>query len=142
MNILTIKKEIVLKAPTTKVFDALTDPEQITGYWPLHSVTSSHTVSGPIIFKGEVAGSPFTDYGVIEKFDRPRFFKYNYWSDNHGTVDLPENRMTIEYVLRPQENGSVLSLTHTNLLTSERQAMMSEVWDFLLSRLKSYVENV
>jgi len=140
MSVLTIEKQIRISAPAGKVFAALTDPEQIIQYYPILSVTSSQEVSGHILFKGEVDGTPFTDYGIIEILDRPQRFKYRYWSDNHGTVDTPENRMVIDYQLTGDADDTVLTLTHSNLLSADRQAMMAQVWDFLLGCLKNYVE--
>lgn len=140
MSILTIEKQIRIAAPAGKVFDALSDPEQIVRYYPIKSVTSSQEVAGPVLFNGEVDGKPFTDYGMIEILERPQRFRYHYWSDNHGTVDTPENRMIIDYQLSSDGGDTVLTLTHSNLLSTHRQAMMMPVWDFLLGCLKNYVE--
>ncbi|MGR8932204.1 MAG: SRPBCC family protein [Gammaproteobacteria bacterium] len=141
MSILTIEKQIRIAAPTSKVFDALSDPEQIVQYYPIKSVTSSQEVSGPILFKGEVDGAPFTDYGIIEILERPQRFRYHYWSDNHGTADTPENRMVIDYQLSCDGDDTLLTLIHSNLLSADRQAMMTPVWDFLLGCLKNYAES-
>jgi len=46
--------------------------------------------------------------------DRPQGFRYNCWSDNLNTADLPQNRV----------------------------AMVSQAWEFLLARLQRYVEDV
>lgn len=140
MSFLTIEKQIRIAAPASKVFDALSDPEQIVRYYPIKSVTSSQEVSGPILFSGEVDGAPFTDYGIIEILERPQRFRYHYWSDNHGTADTPENRMIIDYQLSNNGDDTVLMLTHSNLLSVHRQTMMDQVWDFLLGSLKSYIE--
>lgn len=140
MSVLTIEKQIRIAAPASKVFDALSDPEQIVQYYPIKSVTSSQEVSGAILFKGEVDGKPFTDYGMIEILDRPQRFRYHYWSDNHGTADTPENRMSIDYQLSCDGDDTVLTLTHSNLLSTDRQATMTPAWDFLLGGLKNYLE--
>lgn len=136
----TVHKEVVLEASTTRVFDALTDPTQIVAYWPLTSVESSREVGGPIVIKGDTEAGPFTDHGVIEAFDRPRHFRYNYWSDNHGTQDTPANRMSIDYAISPVGDHSLLSVTHANLGTAERHALMTDAWDFLIAQLKEHVE--
>ncbi|MDD1622690.1 MAG: SRPBCC domain-containing protein [Methylococcaceae bacterium] len=138
--LLTIQKEIHITASPTLVYDAITDPNKIVSYYPIEAVRSDNQVGGQIIFEGKIGEAPFTDYGVIEVFDRPREFKYSYWSDNHGTARLPENHMSIQYLLSGNEDGTRLILEHANLLTEERRAKMAGIWDYLLTQLKSYVE--
>lgn len=139
MAALELRKSIALAAPAAAVFDALTTPASLVAFWPFTSVESEGVAGGRITFRGD-AGGPFTDHGVIEAFERPSRFRYRYWSDNHGTEDLPTNRMVIDYAIRPDGEGCVLEVHHANLLASERLAMMDGVWDFLLGRLKAHVE--
>lgn len=137
-----LKKTITLKANSAVVFDALTIPEQIIQYYPVLSVDSEQKESGSFILKGEVNGSPFTDYGVIEALDKPKSYSYRYWSDNHGTERVAANHMKISYSIEEKGDGSQLTLSHENLLTEDRQNEMSVVWDFLLAELKKFVEKV
>ena len=140
MSTLVIEKSVEINAAPEVVFAALTDPERITDYYPLDAVHSERKAGGSIIFAGEYADRPFTDYGTIEVFDAPREFRYRYWSDNHGTERTPENHMTIQYLLEEAGGRTLLRLRHHNLLTNERHSMMSGVWDYLLALLKSYAE--
>lgn len=140
MNTLTINKKIQINASPLAVFDAITDPNKITGYYPIDSVRSEGVAGGSIIFSGKNDGQIFTDYGTIKSFNSPHEFSYTYWSDNHGTVRTPDNHMTIQYLLSGEKNITTLILKHENLLTDERRANMNNVWDFLLNQLKAYVE--
>ena len=81
-----------------------------------------------------------SDLSVIEAFEPARHFRYRYWSTNHGTEDRPENRMVVDYRLQAEGEGCRLSVTHENLLSSERAAMMDGVWDYLLGQLRAHVE--
>lgn len=137
---LRVRKEVVLAAPPARVFAALVDPSQLTAYWPFTAVESAGVVGGTIVFHGEVAGQAFTDSGVIEAFEPACHFRYRYWSTNHGTEDRLENRMVVDYRLQSDGEGCRLSVTHENLLASERVAMMDGVWDFLLGQLRAHVE--
>jgi len=137
---ITVQKEIQIDANPMQVFDAISDPNKIVQYYPVDAVRSDNRSGGQIIFEGKVDGHAFTDYGVIDVFDPPREFRYSYWSDNHGTERLPENHMTIRYLLSGTEQGTRLILEHKNLLTEDRRNMMIGIWDFLLAQLKSYVE--
>lgn len=140
--IYSLKKTIAVEADCGEVFDALTIPAQILQYYPVKSVDSELKEQGDFILKGEVNGSPFTDYGLIEVFNKPKEFAYLYWSDNHGTDKVDENYMRIRYTIEKLENGSQLTLSHENLLTENRHREMMAVWDFLLAELKKFVERV
>ena len=135
-----LRKEIWLDADAARVFAALVEPGQLTRYWPFREVVSSGAVGGSIVFRGEAGGVPFTDHGVIEVLQPPHRFRYRYWSDNHGTEDVPANHMAVDYRLAPEGEGCRLVVSHENLLSAERSAMMDGAWDYLLSRLKEHVE--
>ena len=85
MDTFTIEKEIKINSPIEDVFSSLTDSEEIVKYFPLKSVKSEWEEGKEVLYKGEVNGVPFTDYGVIEKLSSPSIYRYRYWSDNHGT---------------------------------------------------------
>jgi uncharacterized protein YndB with AHSA1/START domain len=137
-----VETQISIAAPIGAVFDALTDPAQIVQYYPLASVYSERCVGGAFVCVGSVEGVTFTDYGIIEILGSPYRFRYNYWSDNHGTPDKAENRMIIDYQLYGDANGTELKLSHINLLTAERHGTMAKTWGWLLGRLKRHVETV
>ncbi|BDA70516.1 hypothetical protein CAL7716_046820 [Calothrix sp. PCC 7716] len=67
-------------------------------------------------------------------------FQYTYWSDNHGTERTPENHLTICYTLHQAENRTNLKLEHKNLKSEKMYLEMLNVWDFLLSNLKNFLE--
>ena len=94
-----IEKQIALKAPIESVFSALTNSEEIPEYFPLKSVESIWEVGSEVLYKGDINGVPFTDFGVIEKLTSPTEYRYRYWSDNHGIDRTEENHLTISYYL-------------------------------------------
>jgi len=137
----TIKKEVFIDAPVERVFSALTSSLEIPQFYPLKSVESTWEVGADVLYKGEVEGAPFTDYGVIEQLDAPRVYRYRYWSDNHGTQRVAENFISIDYQLAPADNGARLTLLQSNIKSTELyQIMDTQVWDFLLGSLKKYLE--
>ena len=141
MKVFTIEKEIELKAPIESVFSALTNSDEIPKFFPLKSVESTWEVGNEVLYKGEVNGNPFTDYGVIEKLSFPITYQYRYWSDNHGTDRVDENYLTINYSLKESSEGTLLSLKQSNIKSPELYELMNgQVWDFLLGSLKEYIE--
>lgn len=133
---LSITKAIEINHHASNIFDALTQAPKILEYFPLKSATIAGTVGGEVVLEGE----GFIDYGVILAFKRPYLFSYGYWSTNHGTENLLENRMKITYRLQSQGDSTLVEVVHDNLLTLERERIMLGVWDYLLGNLKNYCE--
>lgn len=136
-----IEKTIEISAPKTRVFEALTSCSEIPKYYPLNEVISTWEVGAEVLYKGEVNGSSFTDHGVIETLNKPSFYSYRYWSDNHGTECTPENHIVISYALTEKAEGTELKLVQSNIRSEELYNLMNtQVWDFLLGSLKQYLE--
>jgi len=138
---LTIEKKIVINATQNTIYQALTDSEKIIQFFPLKQVVSDWLVGEPVLYKGEINAQPFTDFGVIELLEVNKKYQYRYWSDNHGTSNIPENYLTICYELKKINESTELSVLQTNLPSKQMQQVMDElVWPQLLSSLKAYVE--
>ena len=140
MKRLSIEKSLFINVPPRILFEALTNSDGIIQYYPLQEVISDWKVGGEIIFKGSNEGKNFIDYGTIDDLILDRKFQYTYWSDNHGTERTPENHLTICYTLSQVDNGTILKLEHKNFRSEAMYSEMLNVWDFLLSNLKNFVE--
>lgn len=136
-----IEKVIQIGAPKALVFEALTSCSEIPKYYPLNEVVSTWEVGAEVLYKGEVNGSQFIDHGVIESLNKPSFYSYRYWSDNHGTERTSENHIVISYALAEIPEGTELKLVQSNIRSEELYNLMeTQVWDFLLGSLKEYLE--
>jgi uncharacterized protein YndB with AHSA1/START domain len=143
MNGFTINKTIFIKTSVGDVFDALTSSDKIVQYFPLKKVISNWKLGSEVLYKGEIEGNEFTDYGTITELTAPTKYSYSYWSDNHGTERTPENHLIISYTLTSINNGTQLELQQLNIKSEELFNIMNTVvWDSLLSSLKNYMENV
>lgn len=140
MTPFSIYKQISIDAPPSIIFDALTNSDKIVQYYPLKEVRSTWEVGSEIILEGSNGDRDFTDFGTIEILLPDRKFQYSYWSDNHGTARVEENYLTICYTLHKTDNKTNLELEHKNLKSETMYLQMLDVWDFLLSKLKQYVE--
>ncbi|WP_019507095.1 SRPBCC domain-containing protein [Pleurocapsa sp. PCC 7319] len=140
MEIFSIEKTLLINAPTNEVFDALTNSNKIVQYYPLEEVISDWQVDSEIICKGNVDGNSFSDYGKIDVLLPNEKFQYTYWSTNHGTERTSQNYVTICYSLSEQDNGTTLTLEQKNIQSEPIYLQMLQVWDFLLSNLKNFVE--
>ena len=138
----TIKKGILIQATPEFVFDKLIRSEDIVKYFPLKEVISDWNVGCEVLYKGEIDGQPFTDFGRIECLDRPKRYHYTYWSDNHGTERTPENHVSIRYQLSSKGKGTHLLLEQGNLPSEEMFKLMDAiVWDSLLDSMRAYIES-
>jgi uncharacterized protein YndB with AHSA1/START domain len=135
-----IEKELSIDAPPSLIFEALTNSDKIVQYYPLKEVISTWETGSEIILKGSNGNKDFTDYGEIDILLPSEKLQYTYWSDNHGTDRVPENYLTICYTLHEVDDGTKLELEHKNLQSEKMYLEMLNVWDFLLLRLKDFVE--
>ena len=88
---------------------------------------STWEVGSEVLYKGEVNGCPFIDYGVIEKYRFPIEYQYRYWSDNHGTERINENYLTISYNLAESPEGTHLSVRQSNIRSPEMYDLMNSL---------------
>jgi len=138
----SITKQIIIKASPEKVFATLTSSDEIPKYYPLNEVISSWQVGDSVHYKGEISGQAFTDYGVITELKHPEVYSYRYWSDNHGTENIPDNHLTINYTLLLVNGTTQLTLVQDNIKSEEMfNVMNTVVWDMLLNGLKEYLES-
>lgn len=136
-----ISKYVDISKPISFVFEALTDSSKIIKFYPLIEVLSEWKKGSEVLYKGELEGVPFTDYGTITSLVTPNEFSYVYWSDNHGTERTEENLVSITYKLAVVKKGTRVTIFQSNLPNQELyEAMDNFVWDFLLGSLKSYLE--
>ena len=118
----------------------LTNSDEIIRYFPLKPVILNWRKGSEILYKGEIDGTTFTDYGVIDILSRPNRFKYTYWNDNHGTENMLENRLSIDYELSPKDNGTSVIMAQSNLKNEDMYNMMNNsVWDYLLKSMKTHI---
>ncbi len=131
-----------INAPAFKVWDALTNPEQVKKYFFGTKLESSLVVGEPIIFSGEWEGKPYQDKGTVLENITNRILKYSYWSNLSGTPDLPENYATVTYRLEDIDGNTKLTIAQDGIKTEESKTDSENNWKFLLDSIKKLVEEV
>src|SRR4051812_21800428 len=104
-----------IKAPTTKVWDALTKPEIIKQYFFGTNAKSDWKPGSAVTFKGEYEGKTYEDKGTVLENQPGRKLKYDYWSSMSGIEDKPENYAPITYELEENNNGTDLTVIQENI---------------------------
>ena len=139
-NQLILRKTISIKAPASKVWEALTTPEWIKKYLFGTETISDWKVGSPIIFTGTWEGKEYKDKGTILKFEKEKLFQYNYWSSFSSLPDLPENYAVLTFELSPRGSNTELSLTQDYIADETALEHSSKNWDGVLGGMKELLE--
>ena len=135
-----LKKTIHIKAPTSKVWDALTNPAIIKQWLFGTNVITDWKVGSPILFTGTWNGTEYKDKGNILLFEKEKTFQYNYWSGFSGLPDAPENYSTITFSLLPDNGHTHLGLTQKDFANDTMFEHSDKNWDETLKLFKSICE--
>jgi uncharacterized protein YndB with AHSA1/START domain len=137
-----IVKEIVIRAPAERVFEALTDPQQRVQWWGAEGkFQATHMESdlrpgGVWLMRGTGnGGKPFTVRGEYRSIERPRLLEFTWlpdWED-----DAPPTR--IRFDLEEKDGATTVRLTHSGF-ASERSREGYQGWPWLLALLRTHVE--
>ncbi len=137
---LLLRKTLSIKAPASKVWEALTSPEWIKQYLFGTKVTSDWKVGSPIRFTGTWEGKEYEDKGTILKFEKEKVFQYNYWSSFSSTSDVPENYAVLTFELSSHGDRTELSLTQDNIATEAELEHSGKNWEGVLEAMKKLIE--
>ena len=132
--------EAEIRAPRSKVWQALTDPDQIEKYMFGSRVETDWKPGSPIVWKGEYEGKKYEDKGEIIEVEPERRLKVTHFSPLSGEEDAPENYHTLVYELEEDDGKTHVSLSQDNNPTDEAAEHSRANWEKMLSGLKEVVE--
>jgi uncharacterized protein YndB with AHSA1/START domain len=142
MNTIYLSKAaIIINAPVSKVWNALTKPELIKQYLFGTEVTTDWQVGSPIIYKGSWEGKPYEDKGKIVDIAPEKLIVSTYWSSMEGLKDAPENYKTIRYELSSEPGGTKLTITQDNNASEEEARHSEQNWMMVLNGVKQLLES-
>jgi len=127
-------------APASKVWDALTKPEQIKQYMFGTQVTTDWKVGSPIAYKGEWKGKSYEDKGKVLEIEPRKRLVSTFWSALAGLPDKPENYKTVGYELAPEGDRTKLTITQDNNASQEEANEAEKNWKMVLEGIKKLVE--
>jgi len=129
-----------INAPASKVWDALTKPEQIKQYMFGTQVTTDWKVGSPIAYKGEWKGKSYEDKGKVLEIEPRKRLVSTFWSALAGLPDKPENYKTVGYELAPEGDRTKLTITQDNNASQEEANEAEKNWKMVLEGIKKLVE--
>lgn len=138
---LSISTTTIINAPIAKVWDALTNPEQIAKYLYGTKTKSDWKVDSPIVFTGEWEGTTYVDKGVIKSFDTEQKLQYTYLSSFTGLEDKPENYSMVTFDLSSEGDKTNLTVTQSNFKDETHRDHSKTNWEHVLGELKKLLES-
>jgi uncharacterized protein YndB with AHSA1/START domain len=132
--------EAEIQAPRSKVWSALTDPDQIEKYMFGSRVETDWKPGSTIVWKGEYEGKKYEDKGEILEVETERRLKMTHFSPLSGEEDAPENYHTLVYELEDDDGKTHVSLSQDNNASEEAAEHSRANWEKMLSGLKKVVE--
>ena len=142
-NELTVKKEIILNASTSEVWDALTNPEKTKAYMFNCEVITDWKVGNPIIWKGAEDGKEYVK-GKVLKFEKEKLLEYTTFDPNSEENEDPNNFISVRLYLASENNKTLLKVTQGDFSkVSNAQKRYEETligWEYALGGLKNLLE--
>jgi uncharacterized protein YndB with AHSA1/START domain len=141
MNTFATEASIVINAPASKVWEALTNPTMVKQYLFGTEVKSDWKKGSPITYTGEWEGKKYEDKGTILEVEPEKYLLSTYWSSMSGTEDKPENYQKVGYRLTPEGEGTKLTITQENAKSQEAADHSKKNWEMVLGSLKKLLES-
>jgi uncharacterized protein YndB with AHSA1/START domain len=131
---------LTINAPSSKVWEALIDPELMKQYLFGTEVTTDWKVASPITYRGVWNGRSYEDKGRVVRIEKGRLLVSTFWSSLAGLADIPENYKTVTYELEPAGGTTRLTITQDNNATAEEAAHSEQNWHMVLDGIKKLLE--
>ena len=134
------KSSIDIIASSTKIWNALVEPEIAKEYFFGAEIVTDWKVGSPITFKGEFNGNKYEEKGILLNVEPNYQLQYSHWSNFDGLPDEPENYRTWTFDLTEKDGTTKLSITEDNIPTEKQKKRSDEFWDGVLLTIKQLVE--
>jgi len=138
-----IIKEITIRAPAERIFEALVDPRQRLQWWGAEGqfqtthMESDLRLGGAWLMRGiGTGGKRFTVRGEYRAIERPRLLEFTWLPDWQENAPLT----IVRFDLNEEDGFTTVRLTHSRLAT-ERPRESPRNWQQILARLQVYVED-
>ncbi|CAN5407579.1 hypothetical protein BH10BAC1_BH10BAC1_19770 [soil metagenome] len=149
MKPLTIINTITITAPAAKVWDALINPEQTKKYRFGCETVSDWKKGSPLIWKMLYEGKDFIPVkGHIIEIEPNKLLSYTVIDPHNPNIpDIPENYLTVTYLLEEKNNQTLLTVTqgdYNAVADGEKRYKESynngEGWNPILVQIKTILE--
>ena len=136
-HVAVVKAQI--DATPARVWNALTDPDEIEQYMFGSEVVTDWEPGSRIVWRGKSAGMSYEDHGEILVFEPERRLVMTHFSPLSGAEDIPENYHVVAYKLEEVNGNTKLRLTQDNNPSPEAAEHSRAKWERMLGELKKLV---
>lgn len=143
----SIEREIHIEAAPEVVFDVVSSPEHLRGWWPdeAHFDATPGAV-GSLVFGDPASPDAHVPAITVVDVDPPRLFSFR-WVYPHDESARPDNSLLVRFELTPSGAGTSLRLVESGFrekgwevaVLEEQYADHVNGWDHFLPRLVPYV---
>jgi uncharacterized protein YndB with AHSA1/START domain len=136
------KAETVIHVPTSKVWEALTDPELVKEYLFGTKMEADWKVGGNITYTGIWEGKKYEDKGHVLEMVPHKKIVTDYWSALSGKPNIPENYQRVMYELFDENNSTRVLITQDGNPTPESAEHSAKNWITVLKSMKELLEKI
>lgn len=137
---LIAKATTTIKAPSSKVWEAITTPDMVKKYFFGSEPVSEWKPGSAIEFEGTWEGKPYKDKGVILQMLPGKLFQHTYYSPLSGMEDAPENYANVSYELNEEDGETLVTVRQENIQDERVKEHSEELWTTVLQQMKELVE--
>ncbi len=134
-------KTIVIDAPATKVWDALTQP-MLMKQWMSETdidITTDWTEGSRITIRGQLYKKPFENSGKVITFQPTSELRYTHLSSLSRLPDVPENHTVLSFRLTTND-ATQIDFSIKNFPSETIYKHLAFYWNVSLELLKRFVE--
>ncbi len=149
MEFASIEREVYVEASPEIVFEVVSSPEHIKGWWPDDARYEAKVGStGHIAFGNVDEGGHLAAFTVIQ-VQPPRLFSFR-WTQPADEQAVEGNSLLVTFALSPSGSGTLVKMTETGFREMGWEIAVLEAtyndhingWEFYLPRLAPYVVTV
>ena len=149
MEFASIEREVYVQAAPEIVFEVVSSPEHIKGWWP--DEADYQAVPGAIghISFGDVNEGGHLAALTVLTVAPPREFTFR-WTQPSGEQAVEGNSLLVTFVLTPSGTGTLVRMTESGFREMGWEVALLEAtfndhisgWDFYMPRLAPYASSV
>ncbi len=139
---LIVRREIEIRSPAARVWEALTSSSYTRKYMFALDVDSDFKEGSPVIWTGDSRGIKTYRKGKVLEVEQGKFLKLSDFNPANGAADIEENYAHVCYKLKSSGSKTVLTVVTDHLNGDEARRKDSEsFWDRVLPALKELLES-